>query len=49
MPNQALPENQSGIDNREGDRVTFLVNQQLEFHFGTLRVLLVLLLFWTEG
>lgn len=31
----------------EGDRVTFLVNQQPDFHFGTLWVLL--LLFWTEG
>lgn len=28
---------------REGDRVTFLVNQQLDFHFGTLWVLLLLL------
>lgn len=33
---------------REGDRVTFLVNQQLDFRFGTSWVLL-LLLFWTEG
>lgn len=33
----------------EGDRVTFLVNQQLDFHFGTLWVLLLSLFFWTEG
>lgn len=31
----------------EGDRVTLLVNQQLDFHFCTLWILL--LLFWTEG
>lgn len=36
------------LTTREGDRVTFLVNRQLDFHFGTLWVLLLLLL-WTEG
>ena len=33
---------------RDGDRVTFLVNRQLDFHLGAWWILL-LLLFWTEG
>lgn len=33
---------------RDGDRVTFLVNRQLDFHLGA-RWILLLLLFWTEG
>lgn len=36
------------LTTRGGDRVTFLVNWQLDFHLGAWWILL-LLLFWTEG
>jgi hypothetical protein len=52
-----LPENQSGTNDKKKkkkkmeDRVAFLVNQQLHFHFGTsgFCCAAAVLLFWTEG